>query len=180
MPIKQCNAITIHKAQGATFNEKFILNCHKIFEKSMFYTALSRITKPENMKKIYFKEEYIKCDMIAFNYGSKGEYMSYFEKMLIANDEYKLNSLKVKSNVNMLEKNTIIYDFECATKKNMGHIPYFNHMIRLWKDEKIEEKTFMHYDNSENFNLDTFNYIMNIVKNQCDHYYNGKINNDKN
>ena len=30
--------------------------------------------------------------------------MSYFEKMLIANDEDKLNSLKVKSDVNMLEK----------------------------------------------------------------------------
>ena len=39
----------------------------------------------------------------------------------------------------MLEKNTIIYDFECATKKNMGHVPYFNHVTRLWKDEKIEE-----------------------------------------
>ena len=37
----------------------------------------------------------------------------------------------------------------------------------------------MHYDNSENVNLDIFNYIMNIVKNQCDHYYNGKINIDK-
>ena len=46
----------------------------------------------------------------------------------------------------------------------MGHVAYFNHMIRLWKDEKIEEKTFIHYDNSENVNLDTFNYIMNIVK----------------
>ena len=45
MPIKQCNAITIHKAQGATFNEKVMLNCHKIFDKSMFYTALPRITK---------------------------------------------------------------------------------------------------------------------------------------
>ena len=43
--------------------------------------------------------------------------------MLIANDEYKLNSLKVKSDTNLLEKNTIIYDFECATKKNMGHVP---------------------------------------------------------
>ena len=64
--------------------------------------------------------------------------------------------------------------------KNIGHVPYFNHMIRLWKDEKIEEKTFMHYDNSENVNLDTFSYIMNIAKNQCDHYYNGKINKDKN
>ena len=32
------------------------------------------------------------------------------------------------------------------------------------ESEKIEEKTFMHYDNSENVNLDTFNYIMNIVK----------------
>ena len=32
----------------------------------MFCTALSRITKPENMKIINFKEEYIKCDMTAF------------------------------------------------------------------------------------------------------------------
>ena len=46
----------------------------------MFYTALSRITTPENMKIINFKEEYIKCDMTAFNYETKGEYMSYFEK----------------------------------------------------------------------------------------------------
>ena len=37
----------------------------------------------------------------------------------------------------------------------------------------------MHYDNSDDVNLDTFNYIMNIAKNQCDHYHNGKINNDK-
>ena len=47
MPIKQCNAITIHKAQGATFNEKVIINCHKIFEKSMFYTELSIISNLE-------------------------------------------------------------------------------------------------------------------------------------
>ena len=104
----------------------------------MFYTALSRITKPENMKIINFKEEYIKCDMTAFNYETKGEYILYFGKMLIANDEDKLNSLKVKSDVNMLEKNTIIYDFECAIKPNIGHVPYFNHMIRLWKDERNE------------------------------------------
>ena len=48
MATKKGNAITIHKSQGATLNEKVILNCHKIFEKSMFYTALSRISKPEN------------------------------------------------------------------------------------------------------------------------------------
>ena len=71
MPIKQCNAISIHKAQCATFNEKVILNCHKIFEKSMFCTALSRISKPENMKIINFKEENIKCDMTAFKYETK-------------------------------------------------------------------------------------------------------------
>ena len=74
----------------------------------MFYTALSRTSKPENMKIINFKEEYIKCDMSAFNYETKGEYISYFEKMLTANDEDKLNSLKVKSDVNMLEKHNYI------------------------------------------------------------------------
>ena len=32
----------------------------------------------------------------------------------------------------------------------------------------------MHYDNSENVNLDTFNYIMQIVNKQCDLYNQGK------
>ena len=67
MPIKQCNAITIHKSQGQTYNEKVILDCNKIFENSMFYTALSRISDPKNMKIINFKDEYIKCYMTAFN-----------------------------------------------------------------------------------------------------------------
>ena len=80
MPIKQCNAITIHKSQGQTYNEKVILDCNKIFENSMFYTAISRISGPHNMKIINFKDEYIKCDMTAFNYETKGEYMTYFEK----------------------------------------------------------------------------------------------------
>ena len=52
-----------------------------------------------------------------------------------------------------------------CNKTEYGTCSIFNHMIRLWKDEKIEEKTFMHYDNSENVNLDTFYYIINIVKN---------------
>ena len=56
------------------------------------------------MKIIYVKDEYIKCDMTAFNYETKGEYLgTYFERMLIANDEDKLNSLKVKSDTNLLE-----------------------------------------------------------------------------
>ena len=61
----------------------------------------------------------------------------------------------------------------------MGHIPYFNHVIRVWNDEKVEEKIFMHYDNSENVNLDTFNYIMQIVNQQCDLYNQGKEFNEK-
>ena len=60
MPIKQCNAITIHNAQGATFYEKVILDCNKIFKNSMFYTAISRISDPKNMKIMNFKDEYIK------------------------------------------------------------------------------------------------------------------------
>ena len=49
----------------------------------MFYIAISRISDPKNMKIINFKDEYIKCDMTAFNYETKGEYMTYFERMLI-------------------------------------------------------------------------------------------------
>ena len=42
-------------------------------------------------------------------------------------------------------------------------------MIRLCNGEKIEEKTFMHYDNSKNVNLDTFNCIIKTVNKQCDY-----------
>ena len=70
----------------------------------MFYTAISRISDPKNMKIINFKDEYIKCDMTAFNYETKGEYTTYFVRILIANDEDKLNSLKVKSDTILLEK----------------------------------------------------------------------------
>ena len=37
----------------------------------------------------------------------------------------------------------------------------------------------MNYHNSENVNLDTFNYIMQIVKQQCDLYNQGKEFNEK-
>ena len=56
MPIKQCNAITIHKSQGQTYNEKVILDCNKIFENSMFYTTINRMSNPKNMKIINFKD----------------------------------------------------------------------------------------------------------------------------
>ena len=104
MPIKQSNAITIHKAQGATIYEKVISDCNKIFEKSMFYTAISKLLDPKNMKIINSKDEYNKCDMTSFTYETKWEYMTYFERMLIANDEDKLGSLKVKPDTNLLEK----------------------------------------------------------------------------
>ena len=42
----------------------------------------------EKYENNYFEKK-IKCDMTAFNYETKGEYISYFEKMLIANDEVK-------------------------------------------------------------------------------------------
>ena len=57
MPIKQCNAITIHKSQGMTLKH-CILNCDGIFANSMFYIAISRIEDPNNMQILKFKESY--------------------------------------------------------------------------------------------------------------------------
>ena len=90
----------------------------------MFYTAISRISDPKNMKIINFKDEYIKCDMTAFNYETKGEYMTYFERMLIANDEDELNSLKVKSDTNLLEKILLFMILNVQQKRiwDMFHI----------------------------------------------------------
>lgn len=81
------------------------------------------------------------------------------KKMLIDNDLDKLNTLKVKPSTNNLKKNTIIYDFESATKGNEGHYPYYNHMIKLFKGKEGETKTLQHYVNSDDVQLDTFNYL---------------------
>ena len=83
----------------------------------MFYTALSRIVDPNNMKIINFNESYIKCNKSAFEYETENKYISYFEQMLIDNDEDKLNKLKITPSHNILEENTIIYDFKRTTKK---------------------------------------------------------------
>ena len=79
MPIKQCNAITIHKSQGMTLKH-CILNCDGIFANSMFYTAISRIEDPNNMQILNFKESYIKCCLSAFEYETEKKYIPYFEK----------------------------------------------------------------------------------------------------
>ena len=76
---------------------KAILNCDGIFENSMFYTAISRIIDPKNMKIINFKESYIRCNPSALEYELEGKYISYFEKMLIENDEDKLNTMKINN-----------------------------------------------------------------------------------
>ena len=112
--------------------------------------------------------------MSAFEYETEGKYESFYKRMLIENDEDKLNLLKVKSPNNILADNTIMYDFECASKGNQGHKPYFNHMIHLYNGVEYEEKTLIHYINSDDVCKDTFEYIMKIVEFQCDMYKKGQ------
>ena len=94
--------------------------------------------------------------------------------MLVDNDMYKLNTLKVKPMKDIVKENTIIYDFECATKGNEGHYPYYNHMIKLFKGREDETKTLQHYVNSDDVKLDTFNYVMEKLTKQCDEYKKAK------
>ncbi len=177
IPLKQCNAMTIHKCQGMTL-QKCILDCHGIFEKSMFYTGLSRIVDPKNMKVINFLPTHIKTSKEAMLFELKNEYSSYVEKMLISSDdENKRYTFKIKSDNNILLKNTIFYDFETASK-GFAHYPYYNHMIRYQNDMKCEEKTLCHYKNSTDVKLDTFDYIMSTVTKQCDEYLEAKQNHD--
>ena len=118
--------------------------------------------------------------MTPLHYVTKGEFISYYEQMLIKNDEDKLNMLKVKSSDNILDDNTIFYDFECATKQGRGHTPYFNHMIYQCDNETVAEKTFIHYTGqnklpddlvaTDDVCRDTFEYVMAIAESQCDTY----------
>lgn len=48
-PLKVSYAITIHKTQGMTLTEPIFIDCHKIFEDSQFYVALSRAIEPKNV-----------------------------------------------------------------------------------------------------------------------------------
>ena len=116
---------------------------------------------------------------MALNFILKNEYTSYVEDMLIENNEDKVNNIILKSDANILLKNTIFFDFETATYDNMrGHKPYFNHMIKYFNDKHEEDKTLIHYKNSNDVQQDTFNYIMNVVNRQCKAYYKAKIEGD--
>ena len=73
-----------------------------------------------------------------------------------------------------MKKNTIIYDYECASKPNTGHCPYYNHMIKIFDGKVDERKTLLHYDNTMDVNKDTFEYIMQVVTYQCDKFIEAK------
>ena len=59
------------------------------------------------MKIINFKDTYIKSNKDAFEYETQNKYISYYEMMLIANDEDKLNTQKIQSPDNILKKNAL-------------------------------------------------------------------------
>ena len=52
-------------------------------------------------------------------------------------------------------------------------------MIKLFNGVIDEEKTFIHYVNSHDVKVDTFNYIMHKVTDQCDRYLEAKESKDK-
>ena len=101
------------------------------------------------------------------------------KKKLVNDDINKMSKLDIKSTVPLFGKNTVIYDFECATNGSLGHQPYFNKMIKLYKDQIDDEKTPCHYINSLDVAKDTFEYIMNIIIKQCDMYKLGKETDNK-
>ena len=55
-PVRLCYAITIHKAQGQSVNYIGIFLTEGIFGHGMLYTAISRITVPQNLK--FFIEQH--------------------------------------------------------------------------------------------------------------------------
>ena len=161
LPFKQANAFTIHKIQGATVNE-LIVDCKHIWEKGQMYVALSRCTDPKKIQIRNFTPN-IKTSDRALDFVLTGKRESYIEQKLIDDDHRKMNSLFIKSDKEILNKNCIYYDFETATYQQEGHRPYYNFMVRYLNGEEIENKELIHYLNSEDVADDTFEYIMQVV-----------------
>ena len=179
MPLIQCNAITIHKSQSATIDGYAILDCEGIFEDGMFYVGISRIKDPKKLMVKNFRQEYIRCNNDALRYELENYYESYVERKLVADTSEKQVSIRLKSMTSIFEKNTIVYDYECASKGIEGHTPYFNHMVKIYNSKIDEEKTLIHYENTMNVNKDTFEYVMQIVSDQCNKYLDAKDSNNK-
>ena len=99
MPLRQCNAITIHKSQSSTIDGNAILDCKGIFEAGMFYVGLSRIKDPSKLKVINFSR-----NIEALKYVTENKYESYIERKLVEDTSEKEMSLKLKSEAPIFEK----------------------------------------------------------------------------
>lgn len=59
IPLRVCYAMTIHKSQGASIKQLEI-DCERIFEKGMFYVAISRATDPKYIRLLNFNRKFVR------------------------------------------------------------------------------------------------------------------------
>lgn len=55
-PVDLAWGITVHRSQGKTFGEKYGIDCHVIADPTMFYVAMSRATRLENIELFHFSK----------------------------------------------------------------------------------------------------------------------------
>lgn len=89
-PIKLSWAISIHKSQGTSL-DNIIINCDKMFGKSMFYVALSRATNMNGIKILDFKSEYVR--------SVNKESLDYLE----SKDILKISKIEDESPLNLVK-----------------------------------------------------------------------------
>jgi len=71
LPLRLGYSISIHKSQGLTIDSNIVIFTDKIFSPQQFYTAVTRVTKPELLHFCGNKEEYhkkIRCFKLVKNY----------------------------------------------------------------------------------------------------------------
>ena len=100
LPVRPAFALTIHKAQGATLNDAFTVECSNWWESGQGYVALSRASDPSLMHLQNFStQSYLQLDerVRRFHEKIRAQPLPYYvpqaERMIDARESERMQSL---------------------------------------------------------------------------------------
>lgn len=129
MPLALAFAMTVHKAQGATFSGPVLFDCTGVFGTGMFYTAVTRVTDPANLRitshtdTLNIPAKWYEPSLNALKF-IRGEPVPTMTEMVARNDDsidsdYMMPGIEgaplpCKQKINIEPSEVLYYDFETA------------------------------------------------------------------